>query len=58
MSVDKASNRTRLRDYQEVRTVRGLKITIITMLRDLMEKMDNVYDQMGILKRKSDFIIM
>ena len=58
MSVDKASNRTRIRDYQEVRTVRGLKITIITMLRDLMEKMDNVYDQMGILKRKSDFIIM
>lgn len=58
MSVDKASNRTRLRDYQEVRTVRDLKITIMTMLRDLMEKMDNMYDQMGILKRKSDFIIM
>ena len=57
LSIDKASNRTRLRDDQEVRTDRDLKLTLMNMVRDLMEKMDNVYDQRGILKRKSDFMI-
>ena len=58
MSEDKAINRTRLRDDQDVKTIRDLKITMINMLRNLMEKVDNKYAQMGILRRNSEIIIM
>lgn len=33
LSIDKASNRTRLRDDQEVRTVRDRNLTLMNMLR-------------------------
>lgn len=44
---DKTENKTKLRDGPGI----DLYITMINMLKDLMEKVDNMYEQMGIFRR-------
>lgn len=38
--------------------LRDFKITVIIMLNDVMEKVDYIYEQMGILSRNSEVIIL
>lgn len=38
--------------------LRDFKITMMIMLNDVMEKVDYIYEQMGILSRNSEVIIL
>lgn len=49
MSTDKVINRNKLSDYCNVETTRNLKkkTAIIHMLKNVMEKVGHMYEQMG-----------
>lgn len=41
-------NKSKLRDYPDVGTIRELKITMINVLKSVVENMDNMNEQRGI----------
>lgn len=51
MSRDKAISGIRPRDDPDVATLRDIEITMINMLKDLVEKMENMCEQIGICSR-------